>query len=485
MLFNSIEFPFFLTFCFVLYWSVARFHQRIQNGFLLLASYVFYGWWDFRFLGLIVLSSLVDYAIGLGLDRAKGLGSRRTLLVISLVTNLGILGFFKYFNFFLGSFAALMQQLGLPSHTSSLAVILPVGVSFYTFQSMSYTIDVYRGKLHPCHDAVGFLAFVAFFPQLVAGPIERATHLLPQFKSKRFFDPIKAEDGLRQILWGLFKKVVVADSCAVCADFAFASHDTLGGPILVFGAICFAFQIYCDFSGYSHIAIGTARLFGFDLMENFSYPYFSRDIGEFWRRWHISLSTWFRDYVYLPLGGNRRSKPRTAMNIIATFTLSGFWHGASWTFVWWGLLNSLFYLPLIFGTPSPRPRRTVAAGRHLPNLDEVKKMGFTFGLICLAWIFFRSDSLTSAFSYIGVIFSDRLFQLDAETLLFLNARGAATKSGFLIAVLLCWEWFQREKPHGLSVGHLPRAARWGLYYLFAFTVFSHFGEEKPFIYFQF
>jgi D-alanyl-lipoteichoic acid acyltransferase DltB (MBOAT superfamily) len=319
-----------------LYWFAFNRNIRIQNILLLTASYIFYGWWDYRFLALIAFSSVLDYIVGLELSKSEGKIKRKLLLMASLTVNLGFLAFFKYFNFFAESFTEAFTLLGQPFSLSRLEIILPVGISFYTFQTLSYTIDVYKKKLSAVRDPVAFLSYVSFFPQLVAGPIERATNLLPQFLKKRVFDYAKSIDGMRQILWGLFKKIVIADNCAVYVNDIFSNHADYNGSTLLLGGVLFAFQIYGDFSGYSDIAIGTSRLFGFDLMKNFAFPYFSRDIAEFWRRWHISLSTWFRDYLYIPLGGSRGGKLMNLRNVFVIFLVSGFWHGANWTFILWG-----------------------------------------------------------------------------------------------------------------------------------------------------
>ncbi len=326
MLFNSIDFAIFLPIVFILYWFVTNKNLRLQNALIVVSSYVFYGWWDWRFLSLIFFSTIVDYTIGIQLKKEERQKRRKYLLWTSILINLGFLGFFKYYNFFLDNFISAFSFFGSEISASSLNIILPVGISFYTFQTLSYTIDVYRRKLEPTKDFIAFSAFVSFFPQLVAGPIERATHLLPQFYTKRTFDYTLAVNGMRQILWGLFKKIVIADNCAEYANMIFNNSADYSGSTLVLGALFFTFQIYCDFSGYSDIAIGTSRLFGFDLMRNFNFPYFSRDIAEFWRRWHISLSTWFRDYVYIPLGGSRGGLWMKIRNTFIIFIVSGFWH---------------------------------------------------------------------------------------------------------------------------------------------------------------
>jgi alginate O-acetyltransferase complex protein AlgI len=388
-----------------LYWFAFNKKIRIQNILLLAASYIFYGWWDYRFLALIAFSSVLDYIVGLELSKSEGKIKRKLLLMASLTVNLGFLTFFKYFNFFAESFTEAFTLLGQPFSLSRLEIILPVGISFYTFQTLSYTIDVYKKKLSAVRDPVAFLSYVSFFPQLVAGPIERATNLLPQFLKKRVFDYAKSIDGMRQILWGLFKKIVIADNCAVYVNDIFSNHADYNGSTLLLGGVLFAFQIYGDFSGYSDIAIGTSRLFGFDLMKNFAFPYFSRDIAEFWRRWHISLSTWFRDYLYIPLGGSRGGKLMNLRNVFVIFLVSGFWHGANWTFILWGGLNALYFLPLMWGNRHRTNINTVAQGKLLPAFREFVQMGSTFFLTVLAWIIFRADNLSHALSYYKKLFS--------------------------------------------------------------------------------
>jgi D-alanyl-lipoteichoic acid acyltransferase DltB (MBOAT superfamily) len=369
MLFNSLDFAIFLPLVFVIYWFVLGKKLRLQNAFVLLASYVFYGWWDWRFLSLLVISTLVDYVVGRQMLIIKDGVKRKLLLILSLGVNLGMLGFFKYYNFFVESFTQAFTLFGQDLNPQTLKIILPVGISFYTFQTLSYSIDIYRRKLEPTRDFVAFSAFVSFFPQLVAGPIERASNLLPQFYTKRQFESSNAVDGLRQILWGLFKKMVIADRCAVFANEIFNNSADYSGFVLVLGAIFFAFQIYGDFSGYSDIAIGTARLFGFNLMQNFAFPYFSRDIAEFWRRWHISLSTWFRDYVYIPLGGSKGKAIIVLRNTLIVFVVSGFWHGANLTFIFWGLLNAIYFVPLLLG----KANRRHLGGKDSTNCERCYK----------------------------------------------------------------------------------------------------------------
>jgi len=475
MLFNSIDFAIFLPVIFIIYWLVVNKNLALQNLMILIASYVFYGWWDWRFLSLIFISSMTDYAIGLGLNKSKSKKKRKLLLSISLLINVGLLGFFKYFNFFIDSFIDLFTTFGFSINSRSLNIILPVGISFYTFQTLSYTIDIYRYKIEPTKDIIAFFAFVSFFPQLVAGPIERAANLLPQFKEKRFFDYDKAADGLRQILWGLFKKVVIADSCAKNVDFIFANYDTLSGSILFLGTIYFAFQIYGDFSGYSDIAIGTARLLGFDIMRNFAYPYFSRDIAEFWRRWHISLSTWFRDYVYIPLGGSYVNKLKRIRNILITFTVSGFWHGANWTFIIWGFLHGLYYIPIMLLNKQKKHTGIVSPNNLFPSIKETCQILTTFFFTLIAWVFFRAETIQHAFNYLTHMFSTSLFVFPENQ----------KRNVILIIILLIIEWFHRKKEHGFQIDKYPTFIRWPLYCILALVILNYFGEEKTFIYFQF
>lgn len=474
MLFNSLAFAAFLPTVFAIYWSL-RGSLRWQNLFLLLSSYFFYGWWDRRFLLLILFSSLVDYGVGRGLGGEPRPSRRRALLGLSLAANLGLLGFFKYFNFFADSFADVLSLIGYEASWVTLRIVLPVGISFYTFQTLSYTIDVYRGKLAPTRDLVAFLTYVSFFPQLVAGPIERATALLPQVLSPRRFDEGQAIDGLRQVLWGLFKKVVVADNCGLVADDIFADYVSYSSASLLLGGFFFAMQIYGDFSGYSDVAIGTARLFGFRLMRNFAYPYFSRDIAEFWRRWHISLSSWFRDYVYIPLGGSRAGRSQALRNVVVIFLVSGFWHGANWTFLAWGALNAAYFIPLFLRGTNRENLDVVAQGRRLPSLRELLQVGITFLVTVVAWVFFRAPSVGGAFDYLARL-------LTAPPVHPLRLSTVALVSSL---VMLAWEWLQREREHGLAVEGLPRWARWALYVAVILAILDYGGAQRAFIYFQF
>jgi len=478
MLFNSFEFALFLPLSFLLYWFVFKKHLKAQNFFLLAISYVFYGWWDWRFLSLIAFSSLVDFVAGQQIEKANTKARKKLFLWISICTNLGFLGFFKYFNFFAESFADMMSMIGMQANPWSLNVILPVGISFYTFQTMSYTIDLYRGQMKAEKDPIAFFAYVGFFPQLVAGPIERAVNLLPQFKIKREFSYEQGADGLRLILWGLFKKVVIADNCAVFVNEVFANYQSASGLELIMGAVFFAFQIYGDFSGYSDIAIGTAKLFGFNLMTNFRTPYFSRDMAEFWRRWHISLSTWFRDYVYIPLGGSRVGKARAVFNTFVIFVVSGFWHGANWTFIIWGALNAIYFLPLLLMGKNRKNTDTVAENRILPNLREIWQMGTTFGLTCLAWVFFRADTIGDANMYIVSIFGSEFFPSNFALFKYY------LPIIFLPFVLI--EWQIRLKGFNSSIKTQNDFYKNAIYFLLVIciVIYGNFNQTE-FIYFQF
>ena len=482
MLFNSIDFAVFLPIVFLLYWLLANKSLKLQNALIVLASYVFYGWWDWRFLSLILFSTLVDYTIGIKLKSEKNQTKRKILLWTSICVNLGFLGFFKYANFFLDNFTAAFSFFGSEIATHSLDIILPVGISFYTFQTLSYTIDVYKQKLEPTNDFIVFSAFVSFFPQLVAGPIERATNLLPQFYKKRTFELSKAVDGMRQILWGLFKKIVIADSCAELANQIFNNSAEMNGSTLVLGALFFTFQIYGDFSGYSDIAIGTSRLFGFNLMQNFKFPYFSRDIAEFWRRWHMSLSTWFRDYLYIPLGGSRGGTWMKVRNTFLIFIVSGFWHGANWTFIAWGTLHAIYFLPLLLTNKNRNNLEIVAQGNYLPTARELLQMLSTFTLTVFAWIIFRANDITHAFHYISEIFSASILEAPK-----LTDSKEAIITMLLVFIFIFIEWLGRESQFALE--HLglkwKRPLRHALYYTIIIALFWCNGKEQQFIYFQF
>ena len=476
MLFNSIEFLFFLPTVFCLYWFVFQKKLRVQNLLLLISSYVFYGWWDWRFLSLIFLSTIVDYFVGLKIYDSSDKKTKKSYLWISILFNLGLLGFFKYFNFFIDSWIGFLGTFGYEyQSTWTLKVILPVGISFYTFQTMSYSLDIYFKKLKPTKDFISFASFVSFFPQLVAGPIERASNLLPQILNNRVFKYKQGVQGLRLILWGMFKKVVIADSLGWRVDYVFDSYQTLDGGTLLLGLIYFSFQIYCDFSGYSDIAIGTSKLFGFELMSNFKFPYFSRDIGEFWRRWHISLSTWFRDYLYIPLGGSKRGKWLSIRNIFIIFIVSGFWHGPNWTFIAWGLIHAFLYIPLFLrGTNRKYITSIVAKDKWLPNLKELFQIGVTFLLVMISWVFFRSENIINALNY--------LFKMITQIGLPSDNRGGV----IFILLFVLVEWFNRKDERDLFRLE-NKYARWSVYIFLNHLIIAHFKliDLSQFIYFQF
>lgn len=478
MLFNSVNFAFFFTIVFIVYWFMFKSDLKKQNVFLFAASYFFYACWDCRFLFLLAFSTFLDYYSGLKIYRSESKKQRKIWLVISLIVNLGLLGFFKYFNFFVESFADVEKSIGLTPHYSSLNIILPVGISFYTFHGLSYVFDIYYKRIQPTTNWINYTLFVSFFPLLVAGPIERATHLLPQVEKVRVFDYKTAVDGLRQVLWGLFKKIVIADNCAVNANEIFNNSASYSGSTLLFGALFFTFQIYCDFSGYTDMAKGTARLLGFDLLQNFKFPYFSRSIAEFWRRWHISLSSWFRDYLYIPLGGSKGSIWSRIRNTFIIFLVSGFWHGANWTFIVWGGVNALFILPSIIFKSNRTNLNVVAQGKGFPNKRELLQMLVTFFLTVLAWIFFRAENLSHAFKYFSGIFSTSLFQLPEvfPGPLFI-----------LLAVFMIIEWAGRENNYAIEKLFFksPVYIRWGFYFGLVMITFLFSGQEQQFIYFQF
>lgn len=426
---------------------------------------------------MILLCSGINYSAGMALAASESRKNRKLILAATCIASLVLLGFFKYFNFFIDNFIHAFSLIGLHLEARSLNIILPVGISFYTFKALSYTIDVYKRKLEPAKDIIAFFSFVLFFPQLLAGPIDRATNLLPQFYTKRTLEYDKAVDGMRQILWGLFKKIVIAGTCATYVDPIFAGYEALPASTLVLGSVFFAFQIYADFSGYSDIAIGTCRLLGFNSMQNFRVPYFSRDIAEFWRRWHISLTSWFRDYLYIPLGGNRGSKYQVVRNTFVVFLVCGFWHGANWTFIFWGLINAIYFLPLLLLGKKRADTDTVAQGKIWPNRKELFQMGTTFVLTVFGWIFFRADNIHQAFSYIGHIFS--------KSLLFSPEDSGAEHILPVLLIMVIVEWLQREKQHGLEAIKMPTVLRWSVYYGITFAILGYIGQGQQFIYFKF
>jgi alginate O-acetyltransferase complex protein AlgI len=479
VLFNSVQFAIFLPLVFLLYWQVAARNLQWRNAFLLVVSYLFYGWWDWRFLILLSGSSAIDFGVARWLEKADE-ARRPWILSISLVANLGTLGFFKYYNFFADSAYRVLTHVGLEVSPSHLNVLLPVGISFYTFQELAYTIDVYRRRMPACQDPLAFAAYVGFFPQLVAGPIEAPRELLHQFGAVAPFNPKQASDGIRQMLWGFFKKMVIADNCAAIVDGVFADYATQSGYQLLAGAFFFSFQIYADFSGYSDIAGGVAKLLGFRLSVNFRTPYLSRNIAEFWRRWHVSLMTWFRTYVYIPLGGSRGGRWFTARNVLLVFVISGLWHGANWTYVAWGAINGLLFVPLVL---RDKTREFVdPPSGTFPSLRELWQMMSTFAVVTLSWVFFRSPTIEDAVAYL-------LRLLDTENWRELPATGELRywlPMFALIGVLLGCEWIQRHKDHVLELEHLSIAKRWAIYQLIVVSLFFFgvFGAER-FIYFQF
>ena len=481
MLFNSLDFAFFLPIVFALYWLAKR-NIKLQNTILLISSYYFYACWDWRFLSLILISSLVDFLVGIALSNQEQV-ERKVLLWTSISVNIGFLAFFKYYNFFVEEFVAVFSMFGREIQANSLNIILPIGISFYTFQTLSYSIDIYKRKLEPSRDFIAFSAFVSFFPQLVAGPIERASNLLPQFLRQRTFDYSNAVMGMQQILWGLFKKMVIADNCAELANMIFNNSADYSGSTLLLGAIFFSFQIYGDFSGYSDIAIGTARLFGIKLMKNFDFPYFSRDIAEFWRRWHISLSSWFRDYVYIPLGGSRVKKAKNIRNVFIVFAVSGLWHGANWTFLIWGILNAIFFLPLLLLDTNRNHLDIVAKGKLFPSFKELIAILSTFGITVLAWVFFRAESLTHAISYL-----DSMFNLDLFSIPHIMDMPKVKISLVLLTLFVYIEWLGREGAFAIDVleKKLNGVQRLILYSFIVFLIGMYSPtSENPFIYFQF
>ena len=511
MLFNSFEYLIFLPIVFLLYWFVFDYalskckHQLLlQNLFVVVASYIFYGWWDWRFLILIAITTMLSFLSGIGIEKVPTQRGKKAVMIANIVINLGILGVYKYYDFFAREFAELF---GIEADFLLLHLILPVGISFYTFQALSYSIDVYRKQIQPTHDIVAFTAFLSFFPQLVAGPIERATNLLPQFQKKRTFDYATAVDGMRQILWGLFKKIVVADNCATYVDIVFADISNQSGSTLLLAAVLFTFQIYGDFSGYSDIAIGTAKLFGVKLMRNFNVPYFSRDIAEFWRRWHISLTTWFRDYVYIPLGGSRPDTSRLSplasrlsptaytkciavRNTFIIFLLSGFWHGANWTFVLWGAYHALLFVPLLLLNKNRRYRDTVATitlpdgtikTKWLPSFKEAGQMLLTFAMDVFGWIIFRAENIGQLGEIVSLICNSTLF-----TIPWLMNRCFYIPLLISILIMIVLEWINRIKEHSFQISIKYKWLRWGIYLLFVVLIFFNIKVNTPqFIYFQF
>lgn len=477
MIFTTFTFLIFLPIVFGLYWFVFKGHYKVQNVLILVASYFFYGWWDWRFLSLIAFSTLLDFFIGIAIGKTENERHQRYLLWLSLSVNLGLLGFFKYYNFFIESWVDAWGSIGVTMPDATLSIILPVGISFYTFQTLSYSLDIYKGRLEPTRDFISFAAFVSFFPQLVAGPIERAVNFLPQVTQARKFDGKQAADGLRLMLWGMVKKVLIADQLAVFVDSAFAHTETASSLSLILGAIYFTVQIYCDFSGYSDIAIGVAKLFGFELMSNFRFPLFSRSIPELWARWHISLTTWLNDYVFTPISLQLRNYRRNgiAAAIVLTFLVSGLWHGAEWSYVFWGLLNGLFFVPYVMKGQVFNRDEIVAKGKLLPKIGDVWRILMVFGLYTLTLIFFRAKNMPEAILYLKGIFTHLSGPIEYRTGIF-----------YVLAILIL-DWLNREderNPKVLRIG--PPSFRLVLQVVLALVLFFNMlNGYKEFIYFDF
>ena len=477
MFFNSLTFAIFLPLVFFLYWFVFNKNKNTQNAVLIIASYYFYSCWDWRFLFLLVFSTFLDYYTGIRIEKAKTAMGRKLWFWMTITINLGFLGIFKYYNFFSDSFSNLLNGFGMQTSPLLLNVILPVGISFYTIHGLSYVIDIYLKRIKAEHNFVDYSLFVSYFPLLVAGPIERATHLLPQVKVKREFDFQKAKEGIYQFVWGLVKKVVIADTCATYANAIFDNHESMNSLSLILGAVYFAFQIYGDFSGYSDMALGMSKLFGIDLLRNFNYPYFSRDIAEFWRRWHISLSSWFRDYLYIPLGGSSGGNAMKIRNTFIIFLVSGFWHGANWTFIAWGFINALYFLPLLLLKKNRSNMEMVSLHRDWSSVKVLLNILSTFALTCFAWIFFRAKSIGEAFDYIGRIFTNGIFQSQ-----YLENERYNYEILLLIGAFVFVEWNCRTQVEPISGRYSGLKLALSIAAIIALGTFS---DYKEFIYFQF
>jgi alginate O-acetyltransferase complex protein AlgI len=475
MLFSTVEYILFFPTVFILYWFVFNKSLRVQNFLIFISSYVFYGWWDWRFLSLLLLTSTVDYIMGIKIEDADNKSTKKKLVAVSWTLNLVIFGYFKYFGFFVNSFVDAFHAVGIDVYRPTLNIILPIGISFYTLQSLSYTIDIYRNQLKPTRNFVDFLAFVSFFPQLLAGPIERATNLLPQFYKKRVFDFEISKDGMRQILWGLFKKVVIADNCAPFVSDIFVNYSHLSGTTLYFGYILFSIQLYCDFSGYSDIAVGSGKLFGFRLMRNFQNPFFALNPPDFWRRWHISLSSWFRDYLYVPMGGSKKGKLHLMLALIVTFTISGLWHGANWNFVLWGFINGCFiaFFFLVLG----KNRKIKFGDTHkIPTIREFRMILVNYNLIAFTLVFFRSPDVTTSFSYYHQMFTHAFGPIQWGKISFI----------FIGILFMVFEWLNRHKMHALENLKYGTFGRWLIYFVLSCFVVIEMGKPaQEFIYFQF
>lgn len=479
MLFNSFEFLLFFPIVFFLYWFLFNKSLGAQNLLILVASYFFYGWWSWKFMLLLAISTLLDFLYGFWVaspNRKKA----RFFLWLSVINNLGILAVFKYYNFFSLQFKNGFDLLGLHTNPILLNFALPIGISFYTFHGMSYVFDIYRGKQHPVKNFIDYAVFVSFFPLLVAGPIERAGHLLPQVQQRRYFSYSQSVEGCRLILWGLFKKVVIADSVAITVDQIFQQPTNYNGVTLIVGAIAFSIQIYGDFSGYSDIAIGSAKLLGFELLSNFNFPYFSRDLAEFWRRWHISLTSWFRDYLYVPLGGSKKGVFVTIRNVFIIFLVSGLWHGASWKYIFWGAIHACGFLPLlILNQNRINVYSIVAHDRSFPTIKEFIQMFMTFMFVTFTFIFFRTSEINQALDFLKHIFESILAHPGQITLF-----PPEYEVFFYILPLVLFDWHIRNNERVLKFPK-NKIVRYLFYFLFSILIFISFSKNDSFIYFQF
>lgn len=477
MFFNSLAFAVFLPIVFFLYWFVFNKTKSTQNALLIIASYYFYSCWDWRFLFLLVFSTFLDYYTGIQIEKGKSERSRKFWFWLSVLTNLGFLGVFKYYNFFAASFSELLNSVGIQASPILLNVILPVGISFYTFHGLSYVIDIYLKRIKAEYNFVDYSLFVSYFPLLVAGPIERATHLLPQVKEKRVFNVQTAKEGVYQIIWGLVKKVVIADTCATYANAIFDNYSTMNSFSLILGAVYFAFQIYGDFSGYSDIALGVSKLFGLELLRNFNYPYFSRDIAEFWRRWHISLSSWFRDYLYIPLGGSKGGIWMKIRNTFIIFIVSGFWHGANWTYLAWGFINAIYFLPLLLSNSNRNNIDVIKVSWNFDSVKVIINILITFSITCIAWVFFRAKTITDAILYLKRIIVNRDFSFQ-----YLDNERYSYELLVVIGLFVLVEWNNRTKVEPLSGKRSMLKVALAIAAIIALGTFS---DYKEFIYFQF
>jgi alginate O-acetyltransferase complex protein AlgI len=479
MIFNSVTFLVFFTTFFLLYWLLANRNIKLQNILLLIGSYIFYGWADWRFLSLIIAVSLINFCLGRSIEKSSNPKIRQLLLYIGLIQGIGGLAFFKYYNFFVTSINDSFQILSIHINLQTLNLIVPIGISFFTFRTISYLLDISKGKIVAAKDWLVFFNYVSFFPSLLAGPIDKAKLLVPQLEQKRAFDYSKSVDGLRQILWGLFKKVAIADYCAPITDNIFENYQTLHGSALVLGAFLYTFQIYTDFSGYSDMAIGFARLLGFTITKNFAFPLFSQNIAEFWRKWHISLTSWLTEYVFTPLSITFRDlgKFGLILAIVINFTIIGIWHGPNWTYILFGFLHGCYYIPLILkGTMNKK--KVIAKDKLLPNLNELSNMLMTFTLVMFTFILFRSNSIGHALSYYSKIFNWSLFSLPEVS---------AVTGILLIIILVSIEWIGRDRNYAIeNLFNIKRKAyRWSFYLILSLIIFLFQGKQQAFIYFQF